>query len=302
MSIATTALIAAAMVVVLAAVAELVFERGTAKLEGAKFEGAKLEGAKLGGAKLGGAKLKAPELDGRPVVWVVADDADLSEAYVGMCVDSVRAAAKDKHQVVIAHDGTFASLIPGWKVELATVPEPTRTQARTLASWKLLYYYGGVVVPASTVFAGSVDDLVARAPGLFAVERPRGGAHARVLGAEREHPAVRDMVREMELNIARGAPGEDKFDGVTEHIVSAAVAAHGGTLLDGEVAGLRDVHGEPVTVDALFDGVAFADGRVCVVIPADQVRSRKSMAWFAQASPRQVASSRSPMCRLLHRE
>lgn len=292
MSIATAALLAAVMVVVLAAVAELVFEREGAKL----MDGAKL----MKGAKLNGAD--DTELDGRPVVWVVADDADMAEAYVGMCVESVRAAANDKHQVIVAHEGVFASLIPGWNVDLAMIPEPSRTQARTLASWKLLYYYGGVVVPASTLFVGSVDDLVARAPGCFAVERPRGGAHARVLGADREHPALRDMVRRMELNIARGAPGEDGFDGVTEGIVSDTIVAHGGALLDGEVAGLRDVRGEPVSADALFGGVAFSNALVCVVIPADQVRSRKSMAWFAQASPRQLAKSSSPLCRLLHRE
>ena len=55
-------------------------------------------------------------------------------------------------------DDTFANILPGWAVDLNLVANPIKSKLRELALAKVLYNYGGVVVPNSFIcFQNLID-------------------------------------------------------------------------------------------------------------------------------------------------
>ena len=54
---------------------------------------------------------------------------------------------------------SFNKLIPNWELNVSTVAEPSRDKVRLLAILKLLYLYGGMLVPSSFLCLRSLDSL-----------------------------------------------------------------------------------------------------------------------------------------------
>jgi hypothetical protein len=106
-------------------------------------------------------------------------------------------------------DEVCSALLPGWKGTLGSLDPESRRRAKVLAAWRLLYYYGGMVVDGMSP---------RRVPlGLFVVAGERGYA----AGA----PAESAVVREIMLEIER-AMGERRWGPLA--IVQRSVGDSGG--------------------------------------------------------------------------
>ena len=53
--------------------------------------------------------------------------------------------------ICLIDDSTFSKLIPGWTTDFSTLADPIKSNIRNLALARLLYNYGGFLIPSSFI-------------------------------------------------------------------------------------------------------------------------------------------------------
>jgi len=74
---------------------------------------------------------------------------NLNQPYLQLCLESLVRHCGDSFNICIIDDETFSKILPGWKIDMNRLPRPFRNHTRALGMCKLLYYYGGLMVPNS---------------------------------------------------------------------------------------------------------------------------------------------------------
>jgi hypothetical protein len=232
----------------------------------------------------------------------------VNKPYISLCIETLVKNAGDGYQVVVIDDTSYARLIPGWEVDLERTAEPACSNIRTLAQWKLLYYYGGVLVPASTICLKPMQELVDAAGGkCFTVETPATAysdnlfeANPKLLGCQRESPAMQQAISDLEATVSADSTGAVAFDGDIPAVLANAAARNDMVVLDGTIVGTKTDAGEPVTVDMLFDNQSTPSGSWGLVLPESDISNRIRYGWFDRLSSRQVLESSVPLSVVFH--
>ena len=120
-------------------------------------------------------------LNGKPILWIhnvhdvnsrhwvsfsSRNNKNLNQPYRRLCVDTIIKHCGDDFNVCLIDDESFSKLIPGWNLVIDDIPDPIKKHIRYLAFTKLLYYYGGMMVPSSTIaiksFKSCYDKLLSK--------------------------------------------------------------------------------------------------------------------------------------------
>ena len=75
----------------------------------------------------------------------------INQDYIYICVKSIIDRCGDSFHVCIINDDSFEKLLPNWKIDMTLIDEPILGYMRTLGLMKLMYKYGGLLVPYSFV-------------------------------------------------------------------------------------------------------------------------------------------------------
>ena len=228
----------------------------------------------------------------------------VNKPYLSLCIKTVVKNAGPEYEVVIVDDASYGALIPGWDIEMNRVSEPMRNNLRTLALWKVLYYYGGVLCPASTVCVNRMSDLVGAATTqLFSVEQLATAysdnlyqANPRFVGCPREHEGMLKMITELESLLSSDSTDAVAFTGGIQAILARSKSI---SVVNGKMVGSRTVSGCPVTLDGLFEGVEFSPELVCLILPEQKIDARVKYGWFSRMSQGQVMKSSVPFVSLI---
>jgi hypothetical protein len=101
----------------------------------------------------------------KPILWIPLDyninsrewlsfgsrnSNNLNQPYILLCVNSIIKNCSESFKIVIIDDSSYEKIIPGFE-NFENIPEPTKSHLRKVANIKLLYYYGGMLVPPSFI-------------------------------------------------------------------------------------------------------------------------------------------------------
>lgn len=84
---------------------------------------------------------------------------DLNQPYIHLTIKSIVLHCAEDFNICLIDDDTFRKLIPSWKIDMNTVPDPLKTRYREYGMAQLLYYYGGMVVPNTFVCLRNLKEL-----------------------------------------------------------------------------------------------------------------------------------------------
>ena len=118
----------------------------------------------------------------------------VNKPYLSLCIETIVKNAGPDYEVVIVDDASYGVLIPGWDINIGMVAEPMKNNIRTLALWRVLFYYGGLLCPPSTICIKRMSTLANIATTqLFSVEQVATAcsnnlyqANPRFIGCSRE--------------------------------------------------------------------------------------------------------------------
>ena len=233
---------------------------------------------------------------------------DLNQPYLYLCIKSIIKHCGTSFNVVLIDDNSFRKLIPDWNVSMNIISDPIEGHMRNYALATLLYYYGGMLVPCSTIAVTdfkSIYDRGVNKHGCFAVEKINRTSTSqykqyfptmKIMGCKRKNPIMKEFVQYLEALALGGrtTTNEDDFLGENDRWLYKQTATKRMTLIDGKTFGIKTICGKPVYInDLISDKFIEFDNRylVAIYIPADELLKRTNYQWFTRLSEKQTLAA-----------
>lgn len=266
----------------------------------------------------------------RPILWVHLDytenarhwysfgsrtSTDLNQPYLYLSIASIINHCGNSFNVVLIDDNTFNKIIPGWSYEMNKLPNPIKSHFRQLALSKILYNYGGMLVPASFICMKNLIDLYndnTEKTNMFVSEVVNRNVTGQYgvsnfystncfMGCVKESKSMLKLIQEVEILLSTDYTDEVAFQGKIASICNKLVLNNEAVLVRGCDIGTKTKRGEPVVIDDLLGNthIKFKDGLYGVYVPACEILKRTKFEWFARMNIQQVLESDTIVGKLL---
>ena len=227
---------------------------------------------------------------------------NLNQSYQYITIKSILDKCGDTFNICVIDDDTFMSIIPGWTTDLNYVSEPIKSKIRQLALSKILYNYGGMIVPSSFL---CYRDLYytfkeyTKNDTAFVCERntrsikssvDRLGPNPLFMGCQKYNSNMFEYINFLEAYISSDFTAEGVcLDTISSWWVNSV--QNGDTnMIPAQYLGIVDSEDNIITVDTLMNNsfIDFSDKALGVYIPSDEILSRTAYQWFAALSSKEV--------------
>jgi len=230
---------------------------------------------------------------------------DLNQPYLYLTVKSIIQNCKDSFHVCLVDDNSFSKLIPGWNINMSSVSYPISNKFRDLAMTKLLYLYGGIVVPPSFLCMKNLIGMYQRGTTgnkMFVCETiNRTGTSVNYtyypdisfMGSVKENPVVKSLLEFMERTISTDFTSESIFLGKFDKWCALKIQKNEVNLIPAIEIGVKDINDDPITIEILMSQgyINLYSNTYGILIPAYEILNRTNYEWFARLSPEQVLKS-----------
>jgi hypothetical protein len=236
---------------------------------------------------------------------------DLNQPYLHSAIKTIINHCGQDFNICLIDDESFSKLIPEWDINVATLAEPMRTNIRELAMIKLLYIYGGMVVPNSFICCKNLKELYELETGdgrLFIgesvnrTENMIGPSHAKKLfvpntyfmGAKKENPILYQCMEYLRVrNLKPHYSADMEFLGDTSAWFETRIDAQTVNLVDGQLIGVKTKDRKPILLEDIMEEgfLNTVPEMVGIYIPADEVLNRTKYQWFAAISTTELLNS-----------
>ena len=227
---------------------------------------------------------------------------NLNQTYLYLTVRSIIKNCEDSFQICLIDDKSFEKLLPGWDVNMSLLADPVLTYIRQLALAKLIYNYGGIIVPISFLCFKNLDTLYfqgTRSGKMFIGENidqnitstyhdfyPNIG----FMGSEAKNETVNELIDFMQRIISSDYTAQAEFLGDFNRWCNTRIQTGKISLIDGKELGTKNLEDEPVLIENLLgeDYVDYYKDMYGIWIPAAMILKRRYYEWFSRMSQEQV--------------
>jgi hypothetical protein len=256
----------------------------------------------------------------RPIIWIHSEHAPnarnwesfysrmsnkVNQPYRLLAIKSIIDTCGDSFNISLIDDSTFGKIIPGWTIDLSIVGDPLKSHLRQLAMTKILYYYGGLVLPSSFVALQDLYDVYesntsdGKMLTAEVVNRTIGHVSASViptisfLGCQKDSEHCKALIDEQESLVSQDQTDASNFLGVTNVWLHNAAKRGNAHVIPGQLVGTVDKDGNPIGIEELLGQTEVLVNRRCygILIPGEELLLRSTYKWFVRMSPSQVVGS-----------
>ncbi len=262
----------------------------------------------------------------KPIVWVHVphevnarnwhnfgsrNSTNLNQPYLYLTIQSIIRQCKDDLNVCIIDDNSFSKLLPNWTIELCKVPEPVKTYIRTLGLYKLIYNYGGILLPNSFLALSPLIDIYNKytaSKDCFigtSISRNLTSEHTntfvnhKMVGCKQFSPVIKRIIQNIEYLISTDYTHEQKIDGTLDRLCYKEVHKGDMVCIPGKYLGVTTKRNKPIYIDHLL-GTSYldiSDNIYGILIPQEEVLLRIKFQWFARMSINQIYQSPIILCK-----
>ena len=230
---------------------------------------------------------------------------DLNQPYLYLTVRSIIKQCDQSFTICIIDDTSFKRLLPEWNINMTSISDPILSNMRMLGMMKLLHSYGGMVCPLSFVCLKDLNEMYikgTRGDKMFVCEVvDRNVTSSDVdfypnlsfCGAPKQCETVRELCNFIQRTASHDYTADVKFLGEYDKWCKQRIENGRINLIDGAEIGTKTVEDKQIIIDDLMSNhyLDLYQGAYGILIPADEVLSRKKFEWFARMSPKQVMES-----------
>ena len=235
---------------------------------------------------------------------------NLNQPYLHLTIQSIIDHCGDDFHVCVIDDKTFSNLIPGWDVDVSTLAEPMKSQIRELGLAKLIYIYGGMLVPNSFICTKNLksiynDGMYGGVPFVCeAINRTSNLLEQKqktlfipslyFMGAKREDPTIYELVEYLKSrNVTFHSSHERSFLGDSSQWCLDAIRSHRMNLIGGERIGIKSKDRKQILLEDLMEEKDLDLSPDCcgIYIPADEVLIRTKYQWLAFITKQELLKS-----------
>ena len=229
----------------------------------------------------------------------------LNEPYIQACVESLVKHCGDSFNVCLIDNNSFSKLLPQWNIDINRLADPIKSHMERLGLAKLLYTYGGFVVPNSLIALKDLNDVFTnglKKTDAFVVEsinRTKTSdislfiPNSKIMGCLKNSKNMHKYLKYLETLTATDFTEEMDFEGSSNKWLYQETTEGRITLLNGKLFGIRDKEECPVYIEQLLENsfVKFAPDMVGLYLPNDEILSRTKYGWFPRMNKKQVMES-----------
>ena len=239
---------------------------------------------------------------------------DLNMPYKGLCIESIVKHCGNSFNICLLDDSSFSKLLPGWSISLEELSDPVKDNIRNLALLNVLYTYGGVIMPNSTIVLKDIKPLYDESMSRHhfsvgeLVNRNSSSVQKRFfpnknfIFAKKECPSVKKLIQVIEINISKDYTSNFKFEGELNRHVNQLLSDNMGTLICGKKLGTKDKENNVVLIDHLMmdSNIDFCDCNLyCICIPDDELCKRNKYQWFIRSNKQQILQANTQISKYL---
>lgn len=227
---------------------------------------------------------------------------ELNQPYLYLTVKSIIQKCSDSFRICIIDDKSFGKLIPNWQVDMQRISNPISDKMRSLAMVKLMYIYGGMIVPLSFLCFQNLLPLYETGiigNKMFVCENNDRNITStsfdfypsiNFMGSEKANPVIGALIDFMQRTISSDFTAESVFLGEFDRWVEARVRKGLINVIRGRDVGIKDMEDKPVILENLMSQhyIDFYPQMYGIWIPSEQILSRRQYEWFARLSAKQV--------------
>lgn len=230
---------------------------------------------------------------------------ELNQPYLYLTFKSIVQKCDDSFHICLIDDRSFEKLIPGWTIAMGQISSPVSDKLRTLALTKLLYIYGGVIVPLSFLCMRDLSGMYQKGTQngklFLCADNDRNVTSSsykfypstKFMGAQKETPIVMDLINFMERIISSDYTAASEFLGDFDRWCEARVSRGQIMLIDGSEVGTKTIDDDPIKIENLISSnyIKLNPNTYGIWVPANDILNRRNYEWFARLSPKQVLES-----------
>lgn len=247
---------------------------------------------------------------GKPILWIhneykindrnwksfgSRNSNELNKPIIYLTIHSIIQKCDKSFNICIIDDNSFGNLIPGWNINMDTVPEPTKAYYRQVAFLHLLHTYGGMIVPSGFLcfhnLAELYEDHIAK-QSFFITEVPPTSILTdstisfpsfKIMGCNKDNKQIHELLELLEKQATTKFTNETNFTGNREKILYEFASEGKCKLVSGKVFGYYDEDGNAITQDELMsdEPIVLSDKNVGIEIPIDNIITRNKQNWLA---------------------
>ena len=229
---------------------------------------------------------------------------ELNHPYLYLTVKTIISRCNASFNICIIDDDSFGKLLPTWNIDMSKISSPVTDKIRQLGMMKILYKYGGMIVPPSFLCMRDLTDLYSMGTSngkMFVVENNDRNSTSvnfefypdlSFCGAPKETAVVGELIDFIQRTISSDYTAESVFLGEFSRWIN--VRREKVNIIDGKLIGVKTMHDEPILVDNLLNNsyIDLYPQTYGIYIPSNEILSRRKYEWFARMSPRQVVESK----------
>ena len=231
---------------------------------------------------------------------------NLNCPYKKVCIETIVKHCGDSFNVCLIDDSSINKLLPKWSIILDDLSDPIKENIRHLALLKILYKYGGVLIPNTTIVLKNlkslynekiketdfcVGELVNRnATSVYS----RFFMNKKVMFSRKDSPTVKKLIEHLEIIISKDYTSDSKFNGELDRFIYELVSKKNGTVICGKKLGTKDKENNVVLIDHLMmnSNIDFCDCNLyCICIPGEELTKRTKYQWFTRLNKQQILES-----------
>ena len=227
----------------------------------------------------------------------------LNQPYIVSCVETIIKHCGNSFNICLIDDSSFEKLIPGWNVNLDRISDPYKSYVRQMAITKILYYFGGFLIPNSTIILKDLKPLYDSAlseHSLFTINGVNRGNSAeysqlfpmtQIIGCKKQSNVMKEFTLFLEKNLKSDLSDEFNFLGESNKWLYEACLNNKIKVIDSKCLGILDKKSKIVGVDRLMkNSFVEYDSNILygIYIPSDEILKRTQYQWFARLSQNQI--------------
>jgi len=227
---------------------------------------------------------------------------ELNQPYLYLTIKSIIQYCKDSFRICLIDDNTFKKLIPSWNIDMKLISDPIKNNVRQLGMAKILYTYGGIIVPVSFLCMKDLTDMYIRGTRhskIFIcqnVDRNSTSSNyefypdVHFMGAEKEHPLLSGYIDYIQRLISQDSTAESVFLGKMDRWMQQKVTDGNVTMINGIEIGVKNLEEQPVLLEDLLSDhyIDFYSEMYGIWIPAQDILKMRKYEWFSRLSTKQV--------------
>lgn len=189
---------------------------------------------------------------------------NLNQPYLYLTIESIIQTCGKSFKICLIDDNSFGNLIPGWTIELNKVGSPVKEKIRELAIAKLIYNYGGMLVPKSFLCLKNLETIYndyTQDDKMFAFENISKNTTEidfipdnTFYGAQKNNNTIKRYCSFLEILISNDYSSQSNFLSESKKwLYNETFNTKTINAINGKISGVKDKNNKVVLIDNLFE-------------------------------------------------